>query len=138
MSPDCTGFSWGGRWDLNPRHSEPQSEGSGESPNDFRGFSIQKRRKRRQKRRVFNPSFSQAFGPGKKTTKRESCGDPHIPKTPTSFAWRKKASASTLSAKTKATAASTGYTIPELWSGTCKAREAEELEERLDTNQLVE
>ena len=53
---------WGGRWDLNPRHSEPQSEGSGGSPNDFRGFSIQKRRKRELKWRVFNPSFSQVLG----------------------------------------------------------------------------
>src|SRR6516164_9192997 len=69
--------NWGGRWDLNPRHSEPQSEGSGGSPNDFRGFSTQKGRKREQKRRVFNPSFSQVFGPVKKTTKkRESRRDP--------------------------------------------------------------
>jgi hypothetical protein len=68
---------WGGRWDLNPRHSEPQSEASGGSPNDFRGFSTQKGRKREQKRRVFNPSFSQVSGPVKKTTKkRESPATP--------------------------------------------------------------
>src|SRR5215472_151523 len=61
MSPGRTLKTWGGRWDLNPRHSEPQSEGSGGSPNDFRGFSIQKGRKKEQKRRVFNPSFSQVL-----------------------------------------------------------------------------
>jgi hypothetical protein len=99
------------------------------------GLVLKKGEKRRQKRRVFNPSFSQVFGPEKKRQRGNHAATPlrsqrgadrflrHIPKTPNSIAWRKNVSASTLSAKTKATDTSPGYTIPT---------------ERLDTNQLVE
>jgi hypothetical protein len=36
-------------------------KGTGGSPNDFRGFSTQRKAKKAQKMRVFNPSFSQVL-----------------------------------------------------------------------------